>query len=564
VAIITHFEKRKIWPLPLQAADVFAIGLVGLVAAFLLLNVALRSAELDEGYSLALLAGLPVVDWPDFPFQRDEVAAWFGRAPMASIAHNLRLHDVHPPLWFYAAAVWRGIVGSGLVEARLLSVVLTLVNFALLIGLARQCKAPVILSCAIAFSSYAILYTGSTLRMYPLALMFMLSGTWLLLDGLRRARDITERDRRQGGIGSVRLRMALSGASFGLGASTHFLILFPCIVICAVALPPLLTRKQFGAIALLAISPLPALLWVASFFLVQDRRDWQFPPFELVPAVLRLTQHYVTAMLGGTPLLFVGAAQTVVAGCLALVFLAAITVAATGAGGMLKRTEGRVAIAGAVVMPVTLFLLSLTFHRQVSEPRYMLYGVPFLAIVIARGLLETAVVRRWVALTIGGALIVVQGFSAATLPWARGTQQAARPTVREIATVWEDNSILLLPQTADTTGMTLTFLYEADPSWPLRHIRRDEPADDILMHVSGRPRVFLVTLGDDVGQQAISHARAVLERDGWRNIGPRITSTVRQGRVWEEYRREAATTAPPSSPGGLTSRSGMVHAGLTY
>ncbi len=35
-------------------------------------------------------------------------------AGFAAIAHDLRVTDVHPPLYFWLAAVWRSVVGNGL------------------------------------------------------------------------------------------------------------------------------------------------------------------------------------------------------------------------------------------------------------------------------------------------------------------------------------------------------------------------------------------------------------------------------------------------------------------
>ncbi len=516
------------------------------VAAFLLLCTAFRSAELDEGYSLALLSGHPRVEWPSGVFTKGDVAQWFERAPTSAIPGNLRNYDVHPPLWFYAEAAWRSVAGADLVAARLFPVLLTLLNFGLVAALARQCRAPVAVTCAVAFGSYAVLYTGSTVRMYPMALTFLLLGTWLLLDVVQRVRDAAHR-RGPTGV-DVFARMALAGTCFGLGTVTHLLILFPCIALCAVAAPSLLSRGRVASVALLAAAPLPFIAWASDYFLVQDKRDWQFPPFELLPAIGRIAQHYAGAVLGATPLLVEGRWQAVVGAALALVLGATILAAATGAKGMLGRTEGRVAVVGAVMMPVTLFLLGVAFDRQVSAPRYMVYSVPFLAIVVARGLRETALPRR-LTVPLLAALLGLQFVSAATLPWARATQQAARPAIGDIAQLWDEGSILLLPEAADTTGMTLTFLMEAKPDWPMHYLRGSEPAQEIRDAVAGRIHLFLIALVDDAGRVAVENARAVLEADGWRSTRETQGAAHSRTLAWAEFRRGQFITSGRERPG---------------
>lgn len=497
-----------------------------LAAAVLLsLNAALRSVELDETYSLVLLSGHPRVDWPAGAFTWADAAPWFaGGSKLSAIAADLRQHDVHPPIWFYAMAAWLDLAGPGLFSARLFSILLTLVNLGLVAAIARRCGAPVAASCAMASASFAVLYTGSTVRMYPLALLFLLLGTWALLHAVGAARG-----------GRVLAGAALAGVCFGLGAATHMLILFPCIALCGVAAAGLLARRRLTALAVLALAPLPFLAWAASFFLVQDRRDWQFPPFHFAQAVYRIAQNYAAAVFGGTPLYADGRYQLLLSALLALVLAAAVAAAATGARGMLRHAEGRVVLVGTALMPATLFLLGLAFDRQVSEPRYMVYSMPFLAIFLARGLRDQAVLPRRAAAGLFGCVFALQCAGAAALPFARATQQDARPTIREIAGTWQPGSLLLLPEAADTTGMTVTYVFEAGPDWPMHLVRRDEPADALLPLVAGRPRVFLVTFGDEVGTQAIAAARDILRRNGWRDTGARSGVVGKRGQIWEEY-----------------------------
>ena len=82
-----------------------------------------RGAEYDEQYTLFLTAGTPRPDWPETAFPAGTVTATqTGHASLAGIARDLRATDVHPPLYFWAASVWREAFGRSLFAIRLLSV----------------------------------------------------------------------------------------------------------------------------------------------------------------------------------------------------------------------------------------------------------------------------------------------------------------------------------------------------------------------------------------------------------------------------------------------------------
>ena len=98
---------------------------IALLALIVLLAAAwTRSAEYDEQYTLFLTAGTPRPAWPDTPFPVTDVLAaqrMEGVDPIG-IARDLRATDVHPPLYFWAVALWRAVFGDSLFVARLFSV----------------------------------------------------------------------------------------------------------------------------------------------------------------------------------------------------------------------------------------------------------------------------------------------------------------------------------------------------------------------------------------------------------------------------------------------------------
>src|ERR1700689_4717911 len=77
-------------------------------ALVLLLVAWQRGAEYDEQYTLFLTSGVPRPDWPASMFPAGLARQLqSGDASMTAIAHDLRVTDVHPPLYFWLVALWR-------------------------------------------------------------------------------------------------------------------------------------------------------------------------------------------------------------------------------------------------------------------------------------------------------------------------------------------------------------------------------------------------------------------------------------------------------------------------
>ena len=115
--------------------------MVLLLAASVLTTAAWnRGAEYDEQYTLFVISGTPRPIWPTSVFPAGDVArVQAGHAGLAMIARDLRHTDVHPPLYFWAASVWRWVVGDGLFAIRMLSVCCSLGALAAVGAIARRC-----------------------------------------------------------------------------------------------------------------------------------------------------------------------------------------------------------------------------------------------------------------------------------------------------------------------------------------------------------------------------------------------------------------------------------------
>ena len=230
----------------------------------------------------------------------------------------LRQTDVHPPLYFWALAVWRRAVGSSLFAARMLSVLFGLGALAAIAGIARLVRIPAAPAMLLSLGCYGFAYTSAIARGFALAQLLTLCGVLLALIAARR------------GVAWIALA---AGVLLGAASFANYLASF---VGAAVLLWLLLVRPAAWRCWLAGAGGfvlfLPGDLW---FFLAQrGTRTGQFPPFEWLPGLARLARCAAGAVLGGLPLYVPGALQPAVA--------AYARPGADGAG-----CDGCVALAGA-------------------------------------------------------------------------------------------------------------------------------------------------------------------------------------------------------------------------
>ena len=143
-----------------------------LVVAALVLAAAawLRSAEYDEQYTLFVTAGPARPVWPAHAFAAGDVRTLqAGHPGFAAIAHELRTGDVHPPLYFWLLAAWRGAVGDGLFAARLASVLCSLATLGVVAAIGRLTGLPARLAVLLTLGCYGFTHTGTIARGFALA-----------------------------------------------------------------------------------------------------------------------------------------------------------------------------------------------------------------------------------------------------------------------------------------------------------------------------------------------------------------------------------------------------------
>jgi len=148
----------------------------------------LRGAEYDEQYTMFLTAGVARPAWPAQPFPAGAAGALqAGHTSLAAIAHDLRTTDVHPPLYFWAVALWRRLVGGGLFAARLFSVLCGMAALVAVAAIARRVAVPPALAMLLTLGCYGFAYTGAIARGFALAQALTLWGVALLVSAEGRS-----------------------------------------------------------------------------------------------------------------------------------------------------------------------------------------------------------------------------------------------------------------------------------------------------------------------------------------------------------------------------------------
>ena len=454
--------------------------MVLLLAASVLTTAAWnRGAEYDEQYTLFVISGTPRPIWPTSVFPAGDVArVQAGHAGLAMIARDLRHTDVHPPLYFWAASVWRWVVGDGLFAIRMLSVCCSLGALAAVGAIARRCGIQPALAMLLTLGCYGFAYTGEIARGFAMAQMLNLCGVASVLSG----------------------RRLLAGALLGAAVMTNYLAGF---VAAAVFLSAALTVAFVAGF-------LPVLSIPIWFFVAQrGSRSGQFPPFELVPAFGRLIRYSAANLTGGLTLYVSEAARSIVAVVLAI--------GLTGLAIFVLRRWRRIAtaparlllIAGAISPPLGVLALGLMFDNTPIELRYLAFATPFVALLVA-GARPGRIVLS--------AILTVQAASIAGLILRPETMQPARATAHAATELVQDG-IVLVPRGNDGIGIVGALATEAPPTMPILVIGSDDTSDGIRRRVARFRRVVLALVAQDAASQAtLPKMRATFVHPDWREV----------------------------------------------
>uniref|UniRef100_UPI0022EA4A4C hypothetical protein n=1 Tax=Falsiroseomonas oryzae TaxID=2766473 RepID=UPI0022EA4A4C len=346
------------------------LALVLLVAALAIGGgAALRSTEYDETYTRLVTSPTPRPDWPATPFTPADAAPVLAAVTdPATIARNLRVTDVHPPLYFWLAGAWRALGGTSVEALRALSVLLALAAVAAFMAAASAAGFPPLAAGLGTALAYGFAYTGGVARGFALAhLLLGLGALGIVLAWRRRAA----------------MPAALGGLAAGAASFANYLAAFPAAAMLGwLLIAPLPWRMRAR---LLAAAALPFLLVQGAnlpFFLAQrESRPGQFEPFAPLDALARLGQFNAANLFGGLPLYAEGAARLAVGAALVLL-LAGAAVAVALRWHALGPTRW-LWLGGFVAPSAGLLLLAAVTGTMPIELRYVAFAAPFAAMLLA-------------------------------------------------------------------------------------------------------------------------------------------------------------------------------------
>ncbi len=323
---------------------------------------------------LPLLFGLGTL-WNDEAFTRH-----FALLPLEEGLRSMTM-DVHPPLHLAAVHFWMKLFGTTALAMRSLSFVFALAGLAVFLKLARELfgKREALLAGLLAAASPLMAYYGADARMY--AMTFFLASLSSLLFWRTT-------------LGDARAKEAWMWASLAL-ALTH---LTGAFVLAGQALFLLVSRERrplfYGMLWRFVLIALVLAVWLvpaATFRLQSISKEWQF----------RSGQEDLHASMSLLYWIWLGKNKAQLA----------IAFAVTGLlmfGGLLRRSERRPFFN---ITPESAFLFSwfacvfapfLLFPNV--TPRYLIAAVPPFFLLVARGFLKAAGVRRG-GLVLGALLI---------------------------------------------------------------------------------------------------------------------------------------------------------------
>ncbi len=467
-------------------------GVIGALILALLVLVGSawsRGTEYDENYSVFIASGTPRPLWPTGAFTPRDVRPFFsGHSTMRGIAADLRRTDVHPPLYFWSVAGWRALFGTGLFRTRLLSVLCSLLALAGVAVLAGLTGMPPVASVLLTLGCYGFTYTGCIARGFALAQLCMVWGSVLIV--------LAARARQAGRATAIAFA---AGLLLGLASFSNYLAAFGGA---AALLWLLLTRTRQVTRWLAAGLGFACILPLDLFFFLAQRasRVGQFPPFALLPSLMRLGKYASANVFGGLPL-YLGHVGGLILGALLVLALIGLVgligLRWRGIGGAATRS---LLLLATLATPTGLLALGFVFDNTPIELRYIAFATPFFAILLA-GAFASLPSRVGLAGLL--VLLCVQALSLAGLMGRPETMQPQAQAARAALRLAAGDALVLVPFGNDGVGVLAAFVSESPDALRIQRVDTGEPASALRQDAAQAPRVVLVLLGLDGDSRAV-------------------------------------------------------------
>jgi hypothetical protein len=481
-------------------------------------GAALRSTEYDETYTRLVTSPVPRPAWPETPFTPAAAAPVLdATADPGTIARNLRETDVHPPLYFWVAGLWRQAGLTSVEALRALSVAMALGAVAAFMAAAGAAGLPPLATGLGTALAYGFAYTGGVARGFALAHLLLGLGTLAVVMAWRRQR-----------AGYA----ALGGLAAGGASFANYLAAFPAAAILGwFVIAPLPWRVR---LKLAAAAAVPFLLVQGGnlvFFLAQrDSRPGQFEPFTPLGALKLIGQFNAANLFGGLPLYVEGAARVAV-GVLLVGLLALAAIAVVLRWGRIGPTRW-LWLGGFLAPSAGLLLLGAAFGNTPVELRYVAFAAPFAAALLAGAAAGWRRSLPRLAPRVMALLLLLQALGAAGMALHPATRQTYRDALAVLAPQLGPGTLLLVPQGNDGVGIVGAVLAEAPPDQAVL-VLREATAEALPSIAAPYRRLVLLGITDRDGARQEAAARGALEADpGW----------AAQGTPWRDARRGFSAT----------------------
>ncbi len=132
-------------------------------------------------YLIILLSlGLRLVGINQSMWLDESISANIAKLPIEKIIPQFSVGDFHPPLFYLVLDLWVKLVGSGVIQMRILSVIFSLITIGVIykIGILLKDKKTGLWAAALAGANPLLIYYSQELRMYSMMTMFLVGAVY--------------------------------------------------------------------------------------------------------------------------------------------------------------------------------------------------------------------------------------------------------------------------------------------------------------------------------------------------------------------------------------------------
>lgn len=401
-----------------------------------------RAIWYDEAITLLGTAGQAHPEWPSSVQRFDELKKLLSGTPsLQQIAADLKETDIHPPVYYWFLSLWRRTFGASLEMARLFSLLFSLGSILLLYRFLQigDHPSPILPAVAVTLSSGSV-FIGQEARAYALAQFFILASAlfaYLTTDSKPYFR---------------RWSFGLLFTFFGaLAFQTNYLALFPVGSILVWFIIVHGSKSKIQALLFPFLTGMGCLIWYDTFRQQIGARPHQNVGFigyqAEISKIVALTKQNIWTT------------DNPYDGWLYLILTASLC------GGLYlfwEKINKRLFLmfTGLAFSPlIGLFLLDVLFNKNLPQPRYLLFAIPGLMVVLTYGIVQNQWTRYLLIILFGLQLGVINWGQEQTPGWSGSSSRSLTERIKAESS----ESALVAIGAGFSRGFPGQIIYEIDP-----------------------------------------------------------------------------------------------------